>query len=166
MIIYFALAAVLILAFRVDRPHPVKSARLAILFYTMIFAGTGLPFRFLQVYPPTFDGYLFVLASASFMLVLLYNSLPRTQCLAAAMVCEVSMIGLYVLCIADVKAALSNRVIVTDILNMTALFFLLWNWWGGGNFVDSRDRFRLRPAGWRRAAVGHQRSFVDSEKVQ
>lgn len=125
----------------------------ALIYYFLIYFSTEIPFR--MGYAPSgpysnpqgTDIYA-LLSFVSFVLVLLYHTIPVNLLILGAALVELSLIVLNILCVLNIDLAQIVHGEVTGVLNIIALLFLIGNWLNGAFLGSNVFSEKLRFVDW------------------
>ena len=162
MILYYLLAAVLILAFRVKLNHDTKESSAALAFFALCYVLPGLITRFSGIQYTWHQYYLFM-GSASFALIVLYQSLDAKMPLLLAGLLEATLILFNILGVLGFKWVPKHYVDTVTIINYVELAILVGSW-GIGDILGGRRLYsKLYHLDWPVFSVNN-RALVTPEK--
>lgn len=163
MLMYFILAAVLILAYR-TKPN-CRPGALAIAYFTLCYVLTGIFTRFSGLHL-TAGQYYLVMGTASFLLIVLYQSFDATPLILLAGLCELSIIALNIICILGVKWLAIHYVACVTVINYVELSLLVWRWADGDGIGGRRIYSKLYHLAWPFVSARHRVLAFNQEKEQ
>lgn len=149
----------------ISLPRPNAQAKIAIWFWCLVFLLTDVPLR-LGYGPHSYDGIRFLLATASFLLILLYHHIDITRLIFLAGLCEIALITVNILCVMHIQDVIHYRHALNEAFNFMGLALLTWNWWDAGTNNGYRILYPgIFNSGRHVAPVGNLNLSVDKEKT-